>query len=133
MGQGRAVTTEAIERLLDGLRLGMTRRAAAAHAGFSRTTLYRMLDSDGTLVTEVEKAEDEAEGTYVAVIAKASATNWQAAAWWLERRKYQDFARRDKVEMSIDLRTVSARIAQEAGLDPDDVLAEAERVLAGER
>lgn len=133
----RAVTDDKIERLLDGLRLGMTRRAACAFAGFSKTQLYRMLehDTDGTLGTALENAEGEAEATYSQVVAKATLDpkNWTAAAWWLERRRYQDYARRDKVEMSIDLRTVAARIAEESGLDPDAILAEAERVLAGER
>lgn len=102
MAQGRAVTTEDIEKLLAGLRLGMTRRAAASHAGFSKTTLYRMLenDADGTLVTEIEKAEAHAEGTYTGIIAAASEKNWQAAAWWLERRHPQDYAKRERVEMS---------------------------------
>lgn len=135
--QGRALTPEAIEKLLNGLRLGMTRRAACAAAGFSKTTLYRMLDNDadGTLGTAIEKAEGEAEATYTAIIAKATADpkNWTAAAWWLERRRNADYARRDKVEMSIDLRTLAARVAEESDLDPDAVLAEAERVLSGER
>jgi hypothetical protein len=132
--QGRAVTSEQTERLLDGLRLGMTRRAACAHAGFSSPTLYRMLE-DVALLAAVEKAEGEAEASYTAIIAKATLDpkNWTAAAWWLERRRNQDYARRDKVEMSIDLRTVAARIAEESGLDPDAVMAEAERVLAGQR
>lgn len=132
----RAVTDEKVEKLLDGLRLGMTRRAACAFAGFSKTQFYRMLEADpGTFGTAVENAEGEAEASYSQVIAKATLDpkNWTAAAWWLERRRNQDFARRDKVEMSIDLRTVASRIAEESGLDPDAVLAEAERVLAGER
>jgi hypothetical protein len=113
--QGRAVTDEAIERLLKGLSLGMTRTAAAAHAGFSRTTLYRMIanDADGTLVTAIEKAEDSAEGTYTGIIAQAADKNWQAAAWWLERRRPAEFARRERLEMTgkdggpIDHRSVS--------------------------
>jgi len=104
MGQGRAVTDAAIERLLQGLRVGMTRRAACAGAGFSRTTLYRMLDNDpdGALVTAIEKAEAEAEATYTLIIAKATINpkNWTAAAWWLERRRPQEFAKRERVEMT---------------------------------
>jgi hypothetical protein len=104
MAQGRAVTDEAIEKLLGALRVGMTRRAAAGVAGFSKTTLYRMLDNDpdGTLVTAMEKAEAQAEATYSTIVANAAADpkNWTAAAWWLERRHPQDYAKRDKVEMS---------------------------------
>jgi hypothetical protein len=82
----------------------MTRRAAAAAAGFSKTTLYRMLDNDtdGTLVTAMEKAEGQAEAAYSTIVANAAADpkNWTAAAWWLERRHPADYAKRDKVEMS---------------------------------
>lgn len=115
--QGRAVTTEQIERLLHGLRTGLTRRAASAAAGFSKTTFYRMLelDADGTLLTSIEKAEGEAEATYTAIVAKAALEprNWTAAAWWLERRRPHDFARTEKAEITgkdggpIDHRTVS--------------------------
>lgn len=104
MAQGRAITDENIEKLLNGLRHGLTRRAAAGAAGFSKTTLYRMLndDPDGTLVTAMEKAEAEAEATYSTIIANAAADpkNWTAAAWWLERRHPQEYARREKVEMT---------------------------------
>jgi hypothetical protein len=104
VSQGRAVTDEHIDRLLGALRLGMTRRAAAGVAGFSKTTLYRMLenDPDGTLGTAMEKAEAEAEATYSTIVANAAADpkNWTAAAWWLERRHPADYAKRDKVEMT---------------------------------
>ena len=91
----------------------MSRRAAAAHAGMHHSTFYRMLAGDATLATEVEKAEDQAKGTYEAVIAKAVDKNWQAAAWWLERRHPAEYARREKVEMTgkdggpIESRTVT--------------------------
>lgn len=119
MAQGRQVTDENIERLLKGLRLGMTRRAASGYAGFSKTTLYRMLEhDDGTLVTAMEKAEAEAEATYSAIVARAAEEpkNWTAAAWWLERRHPEDYAKRERVEMTgadggpIDTRDLSAAI-----------------------
>jgi hypothetical protein len=79
-----------------------------------KTTLYRMLDrDDGTLVTAIEKAEGEAEATYTKIVADAAVKNWTAAAWWLERRRPDDFARRERVEMTgkdggpIDTRNLS--------------------------
>lgn len=115
--QGRAVTDENITRLLDGLRRGMTRRAASGYAGFSKTTLYRMLDEDdGTLGTSMEKAEAEAEAAYQTIVANAAADpkNWTAAAWWLERRHPEDYGKRERVEMTgkdggpIDTRQLAA-------------------------
>lgn len=131
MTQGRAVTSEQTERLLEGLRHGMTRRAAAAYAGMSRTTFYRMMDADkGSLVASVENAEGEAEAAYTKLVANAASEpkNWTAAAWWLERRHPDSFGRKDRVEVKVDLRTIAEKVAP--GLDVDAVLAEAERIMS---
>ena len=124
-----------LEAFLNGLRLGMTRRAAYGAVGISKTTFYRMLDqdADGTLRDLIEKAEADAEARYSGLVARAAdePKNWTAAAWWLERRRHEDYARREKVEMTVDVRTLAAQIAEQAGLDADEVLAEAERILAG--
>jgi hypothetical protein len=129
-------TPERIEAILAALRTGQTRRAAAACADIGPTTFYRWLDEDdGTLRDAVEKAEAEAEAFYLRAVQTAAADpkTWTAAAWWLERRKYADYGRKDKVEMTIDLRKEAERIAAEQGLDPDEVLREAEAIMAGKR
>jgi hypothetical protein len=47
----------------------------------------------------IKEAEAEAEVQYVNVIKDAAAAgNWQAAAWWLERRKAADYRRVDRLE-----------------------------------
>lgn len=125
---------ERLETFLNGLRLGLTRRAAYGAVGISKTTFYRMLDndSDGTLRDLIEKAEADAEARFAGLVARAAQEpkNWTAAAWWLERRRHEDYARREKVEMTVDVRAVAAQLAEAQGLDPDEVLAEAERILA---
>ena len=131
MSQGRAVTSEQIDRLIEGLEHGMTRRAAAAFAGFSKSTFYRMLEADdGTLGTAIENAEGKAEAAYTKLVADAAVNpkNWTAAAWWLERRHPDDFGRRDRIDVKIDLRALAEKVAP--GLDADAVLAEAERILS---
>ena len=70
---------------------------------------------------------------YLAAVESAIGDSWQAAAWWLERRKSDDYARRDKVDMTVDVKREAERIAASMGLDPDAVLAEAQRVLAERR
>ncbi len=92
-----------------------------------------MFAADATLRDAVEEAERDAEATYTAAVLKAIPTNWQAAAWWLERRKHEDYARRDKSEMTIDVKREAARIAEEMGMDVDEVLAEAQRIFADAR
>lgn len=122
------MTEPRVEAALNALRLGCTRRAAAGAAGVSHASFYRWLE-DVTFRDEVEKAEAVAEATYTAAVANAVPRNWQAAAWWLERRKHEDFAQRSKVDMKIDIQSEVRRVAAEMGLDEDAVMAEAEQVL----
>jgi hypothetical protein len=131
-GERNSKMTDArIEAILNALRQGCTRRAAAAVGGISHTTFYDWMANDLTLAATVERAEGEAEATFTAIVAKAAITSWQASAWWLERRKYQDFARHDKLDMSIDLRKEAERMAAEQGLDAGAVMAEAEAIMRG--
>jgi hypothetical protein len=118
-----------IEAILGALRRGCTRRAAAAVGGIHHSTLYEWIARDPTLADTIERAEHEAEATFTAVVAQASLTSWQAAAWWLERRRHADYARREHVEMTVDIRAEAERIAADSGLDADAVMAEAERIL----
>lgn len=55
---------------------------------------------------------------------------WTAAAWWLERRKWQDYGRHERVEVTLDVRKEAERLAAELGIDSADAIAEAERILA---
>lgn len=127
------LTTARIEAILNALRTGCTRRAAAAVGGISHQTLYNWMAADLTLVDAIERAEGEAEATFTAIVAQSAPKSWQAAAWWLERRKFGDYARHDKVDMSIDLRREAERVAAEQGLDADAVMAEAEAIVRGGR
>lgn len=114
MGRPTKQTDARVAGLLNALRAGNTRSAAAAHAEISRATLYRWIEEDETFRDSIEKAEADAEVRFAAQVAQAAASGtWQAAAWWLERRRPADFALRSKVEMSgpdggpIDHREVS--------------------------
>jgi hypothetical protein len=42
----------------------------------------------------IQKAEADAEIRNVAIIQKAASATWQAAAWWLERKRKGDWAQR---------------------------------------
>lgn len=131
-GRRSKMTPERTTAILEALKLGMTRRAAAGTCGIHWTTFYRMLDADPTFRTAVEEAESWAEGRYSALVARAAdePKNWTAAAWWLERRHWQDYGRRERVEMTIDMRGLAEKVAAADGLDADVLLAEAERILA---
>ena len=98
---GNSKKTDArMEVLLGALRAGNTRRAAAAYAEVSHQTFYNWLQ-DLTFVDAVEKAEADAEARAVAIVIRAAqGGTWQAAAWWLERRRQDMYALRAKVEVS---------------------------------
>jgi len=127
-GEGNSKFTEPrIEACLAALRIGCTRKASAGAAGVTAQTFYRWLD-DATFRDEVEKAEAQAEAAYTSVVQQATATSWQAAAWWLERRKYMDFGKRDRIDMSIDVRQAIESLTD----DPAEIeaaVAEAERIV----
>jgi len=99
------------------------------------STLYEWMANDPTLTDSIERAEAEAEAFFTAAVTRAAQDpkTWTAAAWWLERRKYADYARRDKVDMTVDLRKEAERVAADLGLDPAEVLAEAEAIMRGVR
>ena len=119
------------QAILNALRVGNTRRAALAAAEISVQTFYRWLENV-TFRDAVLKAEADAEQRFLGNVAKAAASgNWTAAAWWLERRHPADYGRRDRVEMTVDVRKEAERLAEELGLNADDVLAEAESILRG--
>lgn len=132
-GEGNSKMTDARSRvILSALEHGCTRRAAAGAADIGHATFYRWLD-DETFRDAVEKAEAKAEAAFTFAVAEAVPKSWQAAAWWLERRKNEDYGRKDQVDMRIDLRGEARTLASELGLDEDTVFAELNAVLAGKR
>lgn len=122
-------TPEREARLLEALRAGNTRKDASLYAGIDLHTFARWMNN-ATFATAIEKAEADAVVRNVAQIAKAAQDGtWTAAAWWLERRRPEDYGRRDRVEITV--RQQAQRIAADLGIDVNELLAEAERIVAG--
>jgi hypothetical protein len=74
-------------------------------------------------------AEASAEVRAVVTIRQAINSNdWRAAAWWLERRRHEDWGRRDRLELLTTIR----ELAREHGLSADEereAVAEASRLI----
>ena len=133
MARPRKHSPEREQAIIAALRIGNTRVAACRSAEISHDTLARWLAADAAFSAAVQKAEADAEQRFLAQVAKAAQTTWQAAAWWLERRRHEDYAQRSKVEMSVDLKHEAGEIAAQFGDDSDALIAEAEAILAGRR
>jgi transposase len=82
-----------IAALIEALRAGATRKAAASAVGISEDTLRRWELGFPTLRADFEKAEAEAMLRAVECIQRAALVDWRAAAWWLERRGSREWSR----------------------------------------
>jgi pyruvate/2-oxoglutarate dehydrogenase complex dihydrolipoamide acyltransferase (E2) component len=117
LGRPSKQTPEREARLIEALRAGNTRKAACHYAGIEERTFQRWMQHSVAFVASIEKAESDAEVRMVAQIAKAAQDGtWQAAAWWLERRRSDDYARREKVDLEVYVR----QRARELGLDENE-------------
>ena len=121
-----------VARIVTALESGMSLRQAAVACGVSRDALnkWRKRGEAGeepyaTFVDQTTRARAVAEERMAAVVVAAaqsgdSKTSLNAATWWLERRRPERWARRDKPEVQIrteDPRTLTreqlvARVVQ---------------------
>ena len=99
-GRPTKYTPERVERILEAIRKGNTRDTAAKLAGVSATQMYEWMNKHPEFAEAIEKADAEAEGFYVGIIERAAAKSWQAAAWWLERRRAAKYGRLERHEVT---------------------------------
>ena len=129
-GRGSLRSPERVEALLRSLRLGSTRRAACRVADLSDDTLARWIRRDPDFADAVARAEADAEQRFVGQIAAAAGSgSWEAAAWWLERRRPESYGRQVRIDAELDVRRLAARLAATLGLDVGLIIIEAERLL----
>lgn len=93
------------KRIVEAVRAGASRTAAAEAARVARSTLHLWLQrgADGEepyagFAMKVREAEGELEQELLSIIKKHSVNSWQAAAWILERKFQRRWAIRRHVE-----------------------------------
>ena len=122
MGRPSKLTPELQDRIVRAIRAGNYASTAVKAAGIAESTFYRWLSSVENDYQEfqeaVQKAEAEAEQRNVAIIESAAPKNWQAAAWWLERKFFDRWGRKERRELSgLDGGPFKHVLAEETSLD----------------
>ena len=89
----RRILTPARQQAVElALRNGATKRLAAQYAGMGETLFYTEMRRNPAFEAAVKEAEAHHEMQMVSRIkASATAGDWKAAAWWLERQRYDEW------------------------------------------
>lgn len=103
-GRKSKLTPERQERICELLRAGNYAGVAAKAAGIAESTFYAWIERGEKARTgafaefaeAVKKAEAEGETAALEIIQTAALESWQAAAWLLERRFPQRWARANR-------------------------------------
>jgi hypothetical protein len=120
--------------IINAIEQGVPYRHAAAIAGISEDTMAAWRKRFPAFSDAIKAAEGRAVAGRLARIRLAEPHSWQAAAWWLERKYPLEFGRTIQdanINLTVNVQEVASKVAQDYGLDPDAVIAEAERIVAG--
>ncbi len=113
VGRPRSVMdAETCEAILRTVALGVWPDRAAKIHGVDPATMRKHKQRNADFVTELEKAEASAEAGFMAKILRHTEKQWTAAAWMLERRWGERWAKREH------LTTTEDSAAQETGPTP---------------
>lgn len=129
MGRQSKYTTDVVQKIEQALRIGATLKLAAEYAGISEDTLIGWKKRYPDFSAKCAGACAAGAMKWLAVIDQAAPEDWRAAAWKLERRYPEEYGQRVRVDIEQRLRGLAAQY----GLDPDDAVQEAQRVLEEQR
>ena len=103
---GRRPVLNEIKRreILAILAVGCSRRTAANYVGCSVSTIQNTAERDPKFAEDLRHAEHQSEIAYLKNIQKAARKEqyWRAAAWALERRNPEEYARRGPDVITVD-------------------------------
>lgn len=109
IGRPTKLTDTVQQAIVSALRAGNYVETAAQYAGINKQTVYNWIKhgEDGrepykSFLDAIKKAQADSEARDVAIIAKAADTQWQAAAWRLERKFPDRWGRRDHMTVAGD-------------------------------
>jgi DNA transposition AAA+ family ATPase len=73
------------------LKTGISIKDAYGYAGISKATYYDWIAKDTDFTDQIEYSQAQVAARYCSIIMAASDKDWRAAAWWLERKRPDDF------------------------------------------
>jgi hypothetical protein len=79
-------------RFLRYIARGMSITDACTIARINRISVYRRRDKDPKFAKDMDAALIVTKARAVRLVRKAMATQWQAGAWWLERKSPDEFS-----------------------------------------
>lgn len=85
---------EILTKIVELISTGVSYRNAALAVGIGKTTLARWKQEDQEFRASLKRAEAQAHARAVKCISDQWDKNWQSAAWWLERRYPERYAKR---------------------------------------
>lgn len=107
MARPTKLSPAVLEKVCEGVRLGMSYERAAERVGISATSLREWVRKDEAGVPRyrgvgaaLQKARADGETRLLARIVKAGEEDWKAAAWILERRHPESYAKIERRELS---------------------------------
>lgn len=107
IGRPSKYSQEALDAICRSVRLGLSYERAAENAGIAQSTLSQWMQKERNghpryqgLNDALAKARAEGETRLIARVIKAGEEDWRAAAWILERRHPEHYARMERREVS---------------------------------
>ena len=90
-------TPELVSELIKYIEAGNYQKTACEAVGLGETTFYEWMKEKPEFAESIKKAKSKAIARNVMIIQKAAQTSWQAAAWFLERKDYERWGRKELV------------------------------------
>ena len=113
VGRPSKMTPEVVESICTYLKQGNTRKTSAICSGISERRFHEWMEEFPHFSQSIKKAEEEAIAHHVQTIHAFSQSNWQASAWFLERRRKEDFGKQDRVDITTNGKDIQSMTVQQ--------------------
>lgn len=90
-------TPELVEQLIKYIEAGNYIETACGAIGLSKQTFYKWLKRKSDFSDAIKRAESKAIIRNLTIIQIAAPKNWTAAAWFLERKDYKNWGRKEQI------------------------------------